>query len=266
MANIATALGAIFVAYLGAGLARHLAMSDARLLSWDEQGLIPVTRDLLLGRLTDGMLHNLAQPLNVISMANGNIDYIVERLTLDPENRQQLAERIDRIASHTESAAEILALFRSLGRDTVDAGDGRGQREPATIGRVLERAVAATRFTVRHHVAIALSGNAIDHPVPGRQGTLEILGVAALLSAFGAFADRNGDKHRGTVVVRAELSPAHVVITVACVDDTETGRLCKVLDAATLWLVEQVALEGGGDFHCVPHGGRPRRTGPAASP
>lgn len=259
LAGLATALGSICAAYLGAGLARHLAMSDARLLSRDEEGLVAVTRDLLLGRITDGMLHNLAQPLNVISMANGNIDYIVEHLDIGPEARMQLTERIERIATHTDSAADILALFRSLGRDTVEIEPGHAAepRERITVGRVLERAVAATRFTARHHISVVLTGTALDRPVPGRQGTLEILAVAALLSAFGAFVDRAGNPLRGTVVLRAEIGSALIVINVACIDGNEAVIPCRVLDAATRWLVEQVAREAGGDFTCIPHGKQP---------
>lgn len=256
VANVATGLAALCTAYLGAGLSRHLAMADARLLSWDEEGLVPITRDLLLGRITDGMLHNLAQPLNVISMANGNIDYIVEHLDMAPASREQLTERIERIASHTEGAADILTLFRSLGRDTAEPDAERAQTV-TTVGRVLERAIAATRFTVRHHVTIGLAGSGLGRPVPGRQGTLEMLGVAALLSAFGAFADAAGRKVGGSVMMRAEFSPAHLTIRVSCVDETRRHLPCKALDAPTLWLVQQVAREAGGDFTCMPHGSRP---------
>ncbi len=97
-------------ALLGAGLTRHLALADARILAWGEQGLETTTRDLLLGRITSGMLHDLAQPLNVISMANGNLGYIAEHLDIAAEQRVQMVERIRRISTNTESAAHILSL------------------------------------------------------------------------------------------------------------------------------------------------------------
>ena len=207
-------------------------------------------RQLLLGRITGGMLHDLAQPLNVISMANGNLGYILERIAMDDESRLQLVERIDRITTHTEGAADILSLFRGLGRDGTHSG-------PQNVRSALARAVAATRSNVRHHVSVEIDGSALEYLVPGRHGTLELLGVAALLSAFSAFVDERGRKLKGSVMLHASVSPAHVVITVQ--GQTELGQSlpCKPLDNATRWLVEQVARQAGGDFHCVPRSGQP---------
>ena len=249
-AAVATLSGSVCAGFIGAGLARYLAMADARILAWGEDGVMAVTRDLLLGRITGGMLHDLAQPLNVISMANGNLGYILEHLDIDPESRRQLIERIERISTHTEGAADILALFRGLGRDGAHGG-------PQNVRSALTRAVAATRSNVRHHVSVQIEGGALDYLVPGRNATLELLGVAALLSAFRAFADDRGRKIKGTVMLHAAVSPAHVVINVHCVSEQEQQLPCKPLDNATRWLVEQVARQAGGDFQCVPRSGQP---------
>ncbi|MDE8650523.1 hypothetical protein [Novosphingobium album (ex Liu et al. 2023)] len=242
----ATVFGSLCAACLGAGLARHLAMADARLLAWGEDGLAAVTRDLLLGRITSGMLHDLAQPLNVIAMANGNLGYIVEHLDIDDEARRQLVERIARISTHTEGAAYILGLFRWFGRE------GNQDESRLSVRSALERAVAATRSNVRHHgVAIELKGDGLDYLVPRRHGALEMMAVAALLSAFGAFIRPEGQKLKGTVLLHAALSPAHVVIRFHCTDEAGAVLAGKKLDHATLWLVEQVAREADGDFRCA---------------
>ncbi|HUD27955.1 MAG TPA: hypothetical protein VMQ93_03725 [Novosphingobium sp.] len=254
LAGVMQVIASICAAFIGAGITRHLAVVDARLLAWGDGGLAQVTRDLLLGRITSGMLHDLAQPLNVISMANANMDYIIAHLDIDDENRQQLQERVKRVATHTEGAAAILSLFRWFGRDGAD-GDGA-----LTVRSALERAVAATKSNVRHHgVSVQLRGNGLDHLVPGQHGALEMMAVAALLSAFGSFLGKDGGKLRGDVLLQASVTPAHIVITVECTDNTGRPLPSRRIDEATLWLVEQVAQEASSDFRCVVRDRQPVR-------
>lgn len=251
-AEFAVIVGCICAAWIGAGLARHLAMVDGRILAWGDDGLTSVTRDLLLGRVTSGMLHDLAQPLNVIAMANGNMGYIIEHLEIEEGNKVQLLERIARVSTHTEGAAAVLRLFRWFGRD------GNQEEAQLHVRSALERAVAATRSNIRHPgIAVEMRGNALDHLVPDHHGRLEMIAVAALLSAFGAYIGEDGEKRRGTVVLDAALSSSHVVVKVLCIDETGGEVAGQGLDHATLWLVEQLAHDVGGDFRCQPHGGRP---------
>ncbi|GAY19545.1 sensory box histidine kinase [Sphingobium fuliginis] len=191
------------------------------------------------------MLHDLAQPLNVISMANGNLGYIMESLEMPPAQRAQLDERLNRIAAQTEHAASILNLFRWFGRD----------REGAMLNvkSALQQAVAATRSNVRHGgVGVRLGGDALDYPLAGRHGLLEMMTVAALLSSFGTFVLADGSKIKGLVHVHAELSPSFIVIAIWCED--ETARPCPAgpIDQTTLWLLEQIARAGDGDFRRAP--------------
>lgn len=252
--HAALALACICSAFIGAGITRHLAVVDARLLAWGDRGLAEVTRDLLLGRITSGMLHDLAQPLNVISMANANMDYIISHLEIDDENRRQLEERVKRIAGHTDGAAGILNLFRWFGRDGGD-GDAR-----LTVRSSLERALAATKSNVRHHgVTIRLQGDALDWPVPEQHGALEMIAVAALLSAFAGFISKHGEKLAGEVVLQAMTTPAHIVITVECTDENGQPLPSRRMDEATLWLVEQVARQASSQFRCLVRGSQPAR-------
>ncbi|MGF7155385.1 sensor histidine kinase [Novosphingobium gossypii] len=247
-------MASLCAAFIGAGIARHLAVVDARLLAWGEGGMVEVTRDLLLGRITSGMLHDLAQPLNVISMANANMDYIVGRLEIDEESRRQIQERVARIASHTEGAAHILSLFRWFGRD------GREGDRPLTVRSALDCAIATTRSNVRHYgVTVNMRGNALDELVPAQYGALQMMAVAALLSAFGSFLGPNGAKQRGEVLLHAKTTPAHVVLTVECIDDEGQPIPARRIDEATLWLVQQVARDTLGDFRCVVRSRQPVR-------
>ncbi|WP_404476309.1 hypothetical protein [Novosphingobium sp. BL-52-GroH] len=253
-ASVAVIVASLCAAFVGAGIARHLAVVDARLLAWGDGGLVEVTRDLLLGRITSGMLHDLAQPLNVISMANANMDYIIGHLDIDDDHRRQLQERVKRIAAHTEGAAVILSLFRWFGRNGLDGG------ADLTVRSALECAIAATKSNVRHHgVAVQLRGNALDHLVPEQHGALEMMGVAALLSAFGSFLSLDGKKLRGDVLLHAAMTPAHIVITVECTDDDGRPLPSRRIDEATLWLVEQVAQEASSDFRCLVRDRQPVR-------
>lgn len=251
----AVVIAALCAAFIGAGIARHLAAVDARLLAWGDGGMVQVTRDLLLGRITSGMLHDLAQPLNVISMANGNMDYIIAHLQIEEESRQQLQERVRRIATHTEGAAHILSLFRWFGRDGRDGRNGQ-----LTVRGALECAVSATKSNVRHHgVAVHLKGNALDQAVPDQYGALEMMAVAALLSAFGGYLGEDGHKHRGDVLLHAVTTPAHIVITVECTDADGSAIPSRRIDEATLWLLEQVAREASSEFRCLVRDRQPVR-------
>jgi signal transduction histidine kinase len=251
---VPTVLGMSGAFYLGINIARHMARADARLLAWGDDGLVVVTRDLLLGRVTSGMLHDLAQPLNVISMANGNMGYIIDHLAIGDEERRQLLERIERISHHTQAAATILSLFRWFGRDGSDDLTG------LTVRSALERAVTATRSNVRHNgVTVELQGNALEYLLPTRHGALEIMAVAALLCAFASYLTPDGTKKRGRVLLHASLSPAHVVVSMQCVDTEDLPVAGKQMDYATAWLVEQVAHEAGGDFRCLVRDSRPER-------
>ena len=243
---IATALAMASCFYIGGIVTRTIARNDARLLSWGDEGLVAVTRDLLLGRVTSGMLHDLAQPLNVISMANGNMGYIAEHLAIDEEERRQLLDRVERISQHTQSAANILSLFRWFGRD------GNDVSAQLTVRSALERAIAATRSNVRHHdVAVELKGEGLEYLLPSRHGYLEMIAVAILLCAFGSFIAPDGTKKKGKVFLQAALSPAHVVITLRCTDTDGHAVQGRAMDHATAWLVDQVAYEASGDLRPI---------------
>lgn len=240
--------------FLGASVSRHMGMADARLLAWGTDGLTAVTRDLLLGRVTSGMLHDLAQPLNVISMANGNMEYIVGHLDIEEDERRQLLERVARIESNTQSAASILSLFRWFGRDGSDHTVG------LTVRSALDRAVAATRSNVRHQgVAVELQGDALDCTLPERHGALEMMAVAALLCAFASYTAADGTRTKGKVTLHATLCPDHMIVKVHCVDVEGNPVASRPMDHATTWLVEQVAHEASGSFRCYARNSDPER-------
>jgi len=232
----------------------------APVVDWGEPGLIAVTRDLLRGRIAGGMLHDLAQPLNVIAMASSNLSIMIDQVALDADDRQQLSERAGRIAKHADGAADILGLMRGLGRGTTGFAPEPGSDDGGdTVRDALGRAIAVTRSSIKHAVRVELSGDALDLPAPGQPGALEVLAVAAMLSAFGAFSDAERGMLKGTVRLRAVLEAERLVVEIRCVDVADAPLPCRSLDPAMCWLLGEVAREEGGSFRCVPADGVPVR-------
>jgi signal transduction histidine kinase len=237
-----------FIAMMCTGLVS--IASARRLIPVDGQrdaGLALLTRDLLLGRITSGLLHDLSQPLNVISMANGNLDYIVERLDVPDEQRSQLIERTRRIAANTDRAAQVLGLFRWFGRD------GSRDHGMLTIATSLDRAVTVVKADLNMgDLDVEIRGDALDYPVLLRHGTVEMLVVAALLGSCRTLAQPGERQTAGSVLIDAGQTERDIVLTIGCRGEGETAA--SDVDDATMWLVARLAREGGGDFRRV--GGR----------
>ncbi len=238
----AVAIASLCAVGVGAGWphqsGRGVAISDGA----GADNLEALTRDLLLGRMTVGMVHDLAQPLNVIVMAAGNLGYLVERVGIDDDSRKQLLDRSARISSQTEGAAAILGLFRHFGRE--------GQEDGRTIRNALERAIAATRSTHRHPgIAIELTGEALDYPVHRFHDRLEMMVAAALLGGFGAYLPPGGQKRDGTLILRAVSQSEGVEIALVCADEEGEPITGHGLDPTMHGLVQRLADGAGGEFH-----------------
>ena len=238
----AVVIASLCAAGAGAGWLYHsrrgIAVSDGA----EADDLEALTRDLLLGRMTVGMVHDLAQPLNVIVMAAGNLGYLIERAGIDADSRKQLLDRSVRISSQTEGAAAILALFRHFGRERQE--DGR------TIRSALERAIAATRSTHRHPgITIELTGEALDYPVHRFHDRLEMIVAAALLGGFGAYLPPDGKKRDGTLILRAVPQSSGVEIVLVCADEMGEPIMGYGLDPTMHGLVKRLANGAGGQFH-----------------
>lgn len=174
--------------HLPAGVRRRAGPGDALYPSPGDAGHLSETaRCLLLGRIAGGMSHELAQSLNVIVMANGNLGYVLNRADMPEPYAGQLLERVRKIATHADTASQMLGHFRWFGRD--------GSREgELTVGTALERAIGATRAAARRcGAAIEISGDALSHPVPLRHGTIEMMATAALLDLCQQIASRPAD-------------------------------------------------------------------------
>ncbi|MEP1470110.1 MAG: ATP-binding protein [Halieaceae bacterium] len=79
--------------------------------------LIHASKLATLGEMATGIAHELNQPLNIIRMAVENLELAKMRNVL---NDTMLQEKIDRVTSQIDRAAEIVNHIRSFGRKSLD--------------------------------------------------------------------------------------------------------------------------------------------------
>lgn len=242
----------ILATVIGIAVGQLYAATAMRHAVWRGSSISQTARDILLGRITTGMIHDLAQPMNVVSMANGNLGFLVGQLADDDEHKAQLQERVDRIGGQAEKAAHLLQYFRNFGLQTTDKGDD------LTVRESLERAWVSTRSNVKHGgVSVVYRGDALDCVVPEGLGVLQILVAGALLNAYAAFLKDDGSRIDGTVILLTTLRPSMIEVVVRCADSDGNAQMLKKMDPVTQWLLEEVALEAGGSFRTDLRMGRP---------
>jgi hypothetical protein len=221
----------------------------------DGQWLTATTRYLLLGRIAGGMSHELSQALNVITMANGNLGYILDRVSLPEQQGRQLTERVRKIATHADAAGRILSLYRWFGQD-----GGRELNAEMTVGSALERAVGATRALARKSgVSIEMRGDGLNHPVPLRHGTIELMTAAALLEVLQRLAARPvGSAVPEPIVLEATRTQTDIEISVLCrTIQLPAAEASDDVARATYDLVAKLAASCRGELRRVGSEGYP---------
>jgi len=181
----------------------------------DRHWLAQTSRYLMLGRIAGGMAHELSQAMNVISMANGNLGYILARADVAEPFNTELNQRVGKIAAHSSAAAKMLGQFRWFGLD-----GGRDQTD-LTVGTALERAVMATRAATRKTgVLVEIRGDGVNHPAPLRHGLIELLASAALTELARMLADRPSESEPPQAIsLEATRTQTHIEIAVVCRND-----------------------------------------------
>ncbi|MDB5715688.1 MAG: hypothetical protein JWO15_3085 [Sphingomonadales bacterium] len=209
-------MGAILASFVGFTATRHINGEDmignTRHALGERQWLTETARYLLLGRISGGLSHELSQSLNVITMANGHLGYILGRAGIEEPHGQQLTERVRRIAGNAESAAQVLGQFRWFGQD------GGREGEDLTVGSALENAVSATRAAARKSgVPIGVRGDALTYALPLRHGTIEMLATVALLEILQMLSMLPvDDAPPEGIMLEATLTATHIEISVLC--------------------------------------------------
>ena len=231
-----------------------LAVS-ARYAIGDSQWLSQTTRFLLLGRIAGGMSHELSQALNVITMANGNLGYVLDRANVPEPQGTQLTERVRKIATHADVAARMLSHFRWFGQD------GGREGTEMTVGTALERAVAATKAAARKcGVAVEIRGDALSHPVPLRHGTIEMMATAALLEVIQLLCQRPADSLPPQPIALEATRTATGVASSPLRDSTDISMsVADEVADATYDLVARLAASCRSELRRISQKGHPVR-------
>jgi signal transduction histidine kinase len=254
---IVSALGGLLG---GFGLARRVVGGGglavkARYALGDSQWLGQNARFLLLGRIAGGMSHELSQALNVITMANGNLGYVLDRANVPDPQGSQLTERVRKIATHADAAAQMLGHFRWFGQD------GSRDNVEMTVSSALERAVGATKAAARKSgVVVEIRGDALGHPVLLRHGTIEMMATAALLEVMQALAHRPPDSlPPQPIVLEATRTEKDIEISVLSRTGYETPLPRDDIADATYDLVARLAASCRSELRRIGQNGYPVR-------
>lgn len=233
-------------AVVGMVFGQLLASMMRRDAAWSTANIHQVARDLLLGRITTGMIHDLAQPINVVSMANGNLSYIITNMAQKEGTEDLLKERVERIAGQTDKAANLLHNFRSF---------GRAEQEPGavlTVRDALERTRVATTSNVRHGgVAVEFCGDALDCIGGEHLGVLQVVMAGTLLSAFAGFTSATEERLNGSVVVDARLAGQAIEFAITALDDQGEAISVRLPDPVLGWLLQEILSSIGGSFATI---------------
>jgi signal transduction histidine kinase len=91
-----------------------------------------------LGDMATGVAHELNQPLNIISMAAGNVERTLKRGEFDPEYQ---LEKMQRIRESVVRASKIIGHLRSFGRDSSEVAQPFDPRDAVrgAIGMIGEQ-------------------------------------------------------------------------------------------------------------------------------
>jgi signal transduction histidine kinase len=254
---LASALGGVLG---GFGLSRRVVGNrrlavTARYALGDTQWLGQNARFLLLGRIAGGMAHELSQALNVITMANGNLGYVLDRANVPEPQGSQLTERVRKIATHADAAAQMLGHFRWFGQD------GSRDSVEMTVSSALERAVGATRAAARKSgVVVEIRGDALTHPVPLRHGTIEMMATAALLEVMQALAQRPPDSQPPLpIVLEATRTEKDIEIAVLSRTVYDEPPVRDDIAEATYDLVTRLAASCRSELRRIGQNGHPVR-------
>ncbi|MGY6636694.1 MAG: hypothetical protein ACXIUO_06140 [Erythrobacter sp.] len=234
-------LAQVAAGVFGALVGQLLATNARRGGVWNSAVIDQSARDLLLGRLVTGMIHDLAQPINVVAMANGNLGYVIDQMPQGEERDQLLRERVVRIGDQAERAAHLLRYFRSFGRSTLQNTDNM------TLRGAIELAVLATQSNIRHGgVEVEIAGEGLDCLALDNGGTLEMAVAGMLLSAFRTFIADDGTKIDGLVRIAVRMKSSAFEFTVSCHRKDGSDLPIAPIEPVMEWLLSEVAENAGG--------------------
>lgn len=171
-------------------LEKHIARRNEELFRTQEQ-LIHAARLSTIGEMTAGVIHELNQPLNVLS---GYVELLDEE-RLSPEAQKRSIVVMGRAIERMKQIIDNLRNYARTGTDS---------RAPVELGLVVQMARELTAGAMRRSVALEVPGPVW---VLGDQGRLEQVVVNVLANALQAGGD--------PVTVRVAVEQGEAVIRVS---------------------------------------------------
>lgn len=117
-----------------------LLLRQALLLREEQSQLAQTAKMAALGQMSASIAHELRQPLNTISLAVQNLEYLLEAPEFDGE---AAAVKIKRVLAQVERASDVIDRMRRFGRKSV------GEHASLALRNVVENVEA-----IMHHVLL----------------------------------------------------------------------------------------------------------------
>lgn len=128
-----------------------LLLRQALLLREEQSQLAQTAKMAALGQMSASIAHELRQPLNTISLAVQNLEYLLEAPEFDGE---ATAQKTKRVLAQVERASEVIDRMRRFGRKSV------GENASLAVRNVVENVEA-----IMHHVLLR-AGVRLELDVP----------------------------------------------------------------------------------------------------
>ncbi|MEY4642434.1 MAG: hypothetical protein RLZZ227_2428 [Pseudomonadota bacterium] len=178
---------------------------DMTQLKAAQSQLVQASKLASIGEMATSVAHELNQPLNVIRMAAANCQRKIEKGLIDCEF---LTEKLDRINSQVERAAQIIDHMRMFGRVAPD------ELEPLDVPSVVRSALDMLREQLRlEQVELHTDLQEVGMPVLGKNVQLEQVILNLVSNARDALtSDRSRRKKWISVSVRRTMGNAEIIV------------------------------------------------------
>ena len=202
-----------------------LLLRQALFLREEQSQMAQTAKMAALGQMSASIAHELRQPLNTISLAVQNLEYLLEAPEIDSE---AVAAKIGRVLAQVERASGVIDRMRRFGRKS--AGEysafplrGVVENVEAIMHHVLLRADIRLEIDVPSHVTVYADQLQLEQVI----GNL-IQNAVDAISGIGARSERA----EGRIGIGAAPSVDEEGMVVLRIEDSGPGFRAEVLERA----------------------------------
>lgn len=198
-----------------------LLLRQALLLREEQSQIAQTAKMAALGQMSASIAHELRQPLNTISLAVQNLEYIVAAPDFDAD---AVAAKVARILAQVDRASEVIDRMRRFGRKS--AGD---------IERISLAELIANVEAIMGHVFLRAGVRVEQEISPGLavfadRLQLEQVVVNLLQNAVDAIAGAPQERKEGLIRVLAFAAPDEKGMAVIRIEDSGPGFRPEILE------------------------------------